>query len=143
MPMFRKKPVIIEAIQYNGLNAAEIDEFTGMKLERDIVDTAYQAGVAPPVMRLVISTLEGNMIASPGDWVIRGISGEYYPCKPDIFKKTYEPVRLTQCIDELSKLNTSNHEAGKRAIIDNDWPSHLEPPTEEDITFLNELNNRE
>lgn len=92
MAKFRKKPVVIEAVRYNGINAAEIDEFAGRKLERDIIDTAYQAGTAPPIMRLVIPTLEGNMTASPGDWIIRGVQGEYYPCKPDIFALTYEPV---------------------------------------------------
>ena len=92
MARYRKKPIVIEAVQYDGLNAAEVDEFTGKKLERDIIDAAYQAGVAPPVMRLIIPTLEGDMLASPGDWIIKGISGEYYPCKPDIFAKTYDPI---------------------------------------------------
>ena len=92
MPMFRGKPVVVEAVRFNGLNAAEIDDFVGKKLERDIIDTAWKAGAAPPVMRLVISTLEGDMTASPGDWIIKGLKGEFYPCKPDIFEQKYEPV---------------------------------------------------
>ena len=90
--LYRKRPVEVAAIQYNGFNADEIDTFVGHKLHRDIIDTAYQAGAAPPVMRLVISTPEGDMTASPGDWIIKGVKGEYYPCKPDIFQQTYEPV---------------------------------------------------
>jgi len=90
--LYRKRPVEVAAIQYNGFNADEIDAFVGHKLHRDIIDTAYQAGVAPPVMRLVISTLEGDMTASPGDWIIKGVKGEFYPCKPDIFEQTYDPV---------------------------------------------------
>jgi hypothetical protein len=89
---YRKKPIVVEAIQYDGLNAVEIEEFVGHKIECGISDTAWEAGAAPPVMRLVISTLEGDMLASPGDWIIRGIKGECYPCKPDIFAGTYDPV---------------------------------------------------
>lgn len=55
--------------------------------KKPIVIEAYQTEVA-----FEIKTLEGNMQASPGDWIITGISGEQYPCKPDIFEKTYEPV---------------------------------------------------
>ena len=75
---YRKKPVEIEAIQYNN-NKAEIEEFVGKELKEDSGS-------------LVISTLEGDMKAMPGDYIIRGVSGEYYPCKPDIFEMTYEEV---------------------------------------------------
>ena len=81
MPKFRKKPIVIEAIQYTGHNAMEIlawskwpeisEEFTG---------------------GLDIPTLEGTMRADVGDWVIRGVKGEFYPCKPDIFATTYDPA---------------------------------------------------
>jgi hypothetical protein len=84
--LYRKKPVEVAAIQYNGFNADEIDAFVGQKLRRSIIDTA------PPVIRLVIPTLEGDHIASPGDWIIKGVKGEFYPCKPDIFELTYDPV---------------------------------------------------
>jgi len=78
---FRKKPVVIEARRYTGDNYEAIDDWmTGgfWNLEDD--------------GRLAIKTLEGVIYASPGDWIIRGVNGEYYPCKPDIFEKTYEPV---------------------------------------------------
>lgn len=78
---FRKKPVIIEAIHWNGDNVAELCDFT-----KDVDDVRYSDDV------LIIPTLEGDMVASKGDWIIRGVKGEYYPCKPDIFEATYEAV---------------------------------------------------
>lgn len=74
---YRKKPVIIEAIQWNGKNLSEIDSFVGGSI--DIKGTS-----------LVIHTLEGDMEASINDYIIKGVNGEFYPCKPDVFDKTYE-----------------------------------------------------
>ena len=78
---FRKKPVVIEAVQFTGRNYREIMRFCA--IARDPVDT---------YPNLIIPTLEGDMLASVGDWIIQGVSGEFYPCKPDIFAKTYDPV---------------------------------------------------
>lgn len=89
---YRKKPVVIDAIQWNGFNHSDIQRFAGNCVEVDINDAAYQAGVHPPVVHMYIKTLEGRMEAKKGDYIIRGISCEYYPCKEDIFEKTYEPV---------------------------------------------------
>ena len=91
---FRKKPVVVEAVQLDNLNASDITRWIGkdkakLNLESD---TAYQAGKAPPMFSVTIKTLEGDMKAMPGDYIIRGVNGEFYPCKPDIFAKTYEPV---------------------------------------------------
>ena len=55
--------------------------------KKPVVIDAYQTD-----QELIIHTLEGDMKASPGDWIITGVNGEQYPCKPDIFEKTYEPV---------------------------------------------------
>lgn len=78
MAKYRKKPVIIEAIKWDGSNILEIREF------------AY------PCVRyqkhLFIETLEGRMRADIGDYIIKGVNGEFYPCKPDVFEKTYEKV---------------------------------------------------
>lgn len=74
---FRKKPVVIEAIQLTPFNLEAIEEFVG----GDLANTS--GGV-------VIATLEGAMHASVGDWIIRGVQGEFYPCKPDVFEQTYE-----------------------------------------------------
>ena len=76
---YRKKPVVIEAIQYNGENIDEIYEFTGDVLEETVTEIG-------------IRTLECFMKMTPGDWIIKGVNGEFYPCKPDIFEKTYEAV---------------------------------------------------
>lgn len=80
MPKFRKKPVVIEAVQFTGDNNEEIREFVG------------QSGFVDRASLWKIATLEGAMTASFGDWIIKGVNGEFYPCKPDIFEKTYEAV---------------------------------------------------
>jgi hypothetical protein len=89
MPKFRKKPVVIEAVQFTGKNAFEIFKFIGDKeaLDCDMIHSTDNP---------VIETLDGRMECRPGDWVIRGINGEHYPCKPDIFEKTYEPVQQSK-----------------------------------------------
>lgn len=81
---FRKKPVVIDAIQWTGDNIEEIGEFL--------------AGVhwATAGRNAVIPTREGDMAASPNDWIIKGVAGEFYPCKPDIFAATYEPEDARQ-----------------------------------------------
>lgn len=79
MPKFRKKPVVIEARQYIK-NSLEGDKIT--KWCNGLQTNA----------RLIIATLEGNMFANDGDWIIKGIKGEFYPCRNDIFKDTYEAV---------------------------------------------------
>jgi hypothetical protein len=90
---FRKKPVIIEAVQWNNLNRDEINSFVGKDLKLELEsETAYLAGVACPAFSLTIPTLEGDMKALPGDWIIKGIKGEFYPCKPDIFQQSYEKI---------------------------------------------------
>ena len=84
MQKFVKKPVVIEAIQYNGINITEIESFVGAKLPT--------VGLSDVATRLVLPTLEGDMKVSKGDYVIKGIKGEFYPCKPDVFKSTYNVV---------------------------------------------------
>lgn len=119
MPQFRKKPVVIEAIKWNGATigltnggnpiTAQVDEFDPAlppeRLEypdwmvscRVVTSPEDTAGVEPGTIvrfgdELYIGTLEGSMRADPGDWIIRGVKGEIYPCKPDIFDQTYERV---------------------------------------------------
>jgi hypothetical protein len=79
---FRKKPVVIQAVVWNGSNLQEIDDFLG--------NTTH--GFTSNDETMYIQTLEGKMIASKGDYIIKGVSNEFYPCKPDIFEKTYEQV---------------------------------------------------
>lgn len=79
---FRKKPVVIDAIQWTGNNFDQIRKEFG---KAPIVEVKAKQS-------LIIDTMEGIITASKGDWIIKGVNGEYYPCKPDIFDKTYEKV---------------------------------------------------
>ena len=110
MPKFRKKPVVIEARQLTG-DAAEwlgiyqwIETNTLGSFEPlSVIDgsSPYPASgvsIDPRDGRLIISTLEGLHWADPGDWIIRGVQGEFYPCKPDIFNATYEPAEITMVV---------------------------------------------
>lgn len=94
MSKYRKKPVLITAVRWTGENDADIRLFCSEPQDRVFVSTA--------VSTVLISTLEGTMTAQAGDWIIRGVKGELYPCKDDIFQATYE------CVDELEQsLGTS------------------------------------
>lgn len=86
MAKFRKKPVVIEAVQWAGVyGEPACVKRPGPGLEHLLpVDGLLNAGVIP--------TLEGDMIVREGEWVITGVKGENYPCKDDIFRATYEPV---------------------------------------------------
>lgn len=79
---FRKKPVVIEAHQYQGNNSNEVMSVLGMTCPEHVRFTETGG--------MLIQTLEGEHIASVGDWIIKGVKGEFYPCKPDIFELTYE-----------------------------------------------------
>lgn len=81
---FRKKPVEIEAVQWN----ATKDSWDAIKAMGDIDWKPGEMGSET----FIITTLEGDHLVKKGDWIIRGVEGEFYPCKPDIFEKTYEPV---------------------------------------------------
>ena len=103
MAQYRKKPVVIEAIQFNGKNAEEIEQWSNNNVKsgpisEDTLSRDY----------LEIETLEGTMTAQPKDYVIKGVNGEFYPCKPDIFEKTYDSEVTTfkeRLIKEQEELN--------------------------------------
>jgi hypothetical protein len=86
---FRKKPVVIEAVQWTGTNANDILAFT--LGQASVRDESFQR-LSSSERVLVIETREGAMRAEPGDWIIKGVKGEFYPCKPDIFAATYDPA---------------------------------------------------
>ena len=107
MAQYRKKPVVIEAIQFNGKNAEEIEQWSNNNVKRGLVSEDTLTKVY-----LEIETLEGTMTAQLNDYIIKGVNGEFYPCKPDIFEKTYDAEttsfkeRLIKEQEELSdKLN--------------------------------------
>ena len=77
MGMYRKKPVVIEARQFCSVNGSDVARWCGGRHD----DVLHQ---------LIIPTLEGDMTAQPGDWIIKGVKGEFYPCRNDIFEATYE-----------------------------------------------------
>ncbi len=78
---YRKKPIIIEAIRYTGDNKGDVRQFTKGQA---ITNTGYS--------HMTIPTLEGDHRADIGDWIIKGVKGEFYPCKSDIFDQTYDVV---------------------------------------------------
>ncbi len=82
MAQYRKKPVVIEAIRWMGNNAStdEIKRFCPSVI------------IHPATGYPIIPTLEGEMLVTVGDYIIKGIKGEFYPCKPDIFESTYDKV---------------------------------------------------
>lgn len=89
---YRKKPVEIEAICFTGTNIEDVKNFTNDNCEVEIYDAGYKANATAPVAKITIHTLEGDMVANVNDYIIKGIKGEFYPCKPDIFEATYEKV---------------------------------------------------
>ena len=86
---YRKKPVVIDAWQWNETNTMRF-----FLQSRGMHSVGYDGHTDRPdeCKNLQIATLEGHHVVSPGDYIIRGIKGEWYPCKPDIFEATYDPV---------------------------------------------------
>lgn len=109
---FKKKPVVVEAIQWTGENLSEIIEFTGNNPRWNdwfLSWAEYEQRVRQDGNTFKIITLEGTMSASLGDWIIRGVNDEYYPCKPDIFAKTYQSVDQTVDFpEELPEVNDNS-----------------------------------
>lgn len=81
MKKYVKKPIEVEAVQFDGSNAAGIIEFTGGQARENTEGSA-----------VIIPTPEGEMTANPTDWIIKGIAGEFYPCRNEIFEATYSEV---------------------------------------------------
>jgi hypothetical protein len=100
MPLFRKKPVMIEAVRFIGLDVAENGchsihfdtEESLPKWLRDALVDDVVFPIASGIDNLYVKTREGLMEAAEGDWIICGVKNEIYPCKPDIFAMTYDPV---------------------------------------------------
>lgn len=150
MNQYRKKPVVVEAIQYTALTCREIHAWMGRDHgPYDDRDDPCGRGV------IQIETLEGTMTANPGDWIIKGVRGEFYPCKPDIFDFTYEPVVqrmlaknqpcgcvVCTCEDEVRCHGCGAHKCGKpvdECCFDTRGPDLVyedEPtPVEQDAAF--------
>lgn len=112
MNKFTKKPVTIEAVQWTGNNKMEIEAFTNG-------NHFWFQGCDENPPKLGIRTLEGKLLADIGDWIIRGVKGEFYPCKPDIFEATYDvakedshsnlPPHQQRVVDEKTALDEKAH----------------------------------
>jgi len=83
MTAYRKKPVVVDAFRVGSVPYKKLAEWCGGTPLR---------GESNRILGIVIPTLEGDMRANDGDYIIRGVQGEFYPCKPEIFDATYEPV---------------------------------------------------
>ena len=96
MGKFRKKPVVIEAFKFDGTHGSAQRLMMWMEVPQEARNQRVVAwglnDSKTTAFALIIPTLEGDHTASPGDWIIKGVKGEFYPCKPDIFVATYEPV---------------------------------------------------
>lgn len=89
---FRKKPIVIDAMLWTG----EVGAATGYEDVLGWLTLELVPYRVNDMGDLIIPTLEGDMSAARGDWIIRGVAGEFYPCKPDIFAATYEPAPLVE-----------------------------------------------
>lgn len=99
MPQFRKKPIVVTAVQVledNYFDLRELEDESARRNAQRTVRLYYvtdeTGSISNHVHHVEVETPEGIMVANYGDWIIRGIKGEFYPCKPDIFFATYEPV---------------------------------------------------
>lgn len=88
MGQYRKKPVVIEAWKFEG-GWESASPIVAMSKH---ISWCEMADGSDPLGEIEIETLEGRMTGQPGDWIIKGVKGEFYPCKPDIFAATYEPA---------------------------------------------------
>ncbi len=91
MAKYRKKPIVVEAVQFNGEMTPELKSFLdNANYIIDFMSVGLTTTKSIPILK--INTLEGVMDAIPGDFIIKGVNGEYYPCKPGIFERTYEKL---------------------------------------------------
>lgn len=89
MNRYVKKPIAIEAVKWKGLNNDEIKDFAGDSVKIEVIREGDADNGIPPSVDCGIETLEGVMKANVGDYIIKGVNGEFYPCKQDIFEKIY------------------------------------------------------
>lgn len=131
---YRKKPLIIDAIKWTGGNMVEIADFAKGFAKFDEIRQGDAENKIPAQYDLSIQTLEGTMQASLGDYIIKGVNGEFYPCKPDIFEKTYEKADSSSAMDfgdaiEVLKQGGAIRRSGwngKGLFVVKQIPAHIE-----------------
>lgn len=120
---YRKKPVEVEAIQFTQNNFPQIEEFTNGLAHTFGIENS-RVGIAT----CIIPTLEGDHIAAEGDYIIKGVKGEFYPCKPDIFEMTYETETTLKVKQKVRRfpnfVNTSDIESDMIWNIESGWRIH-------------------
>ena len=121
---FTKRPVTIEAIQWDGTTQT-LDDLTAWSSQHTLPGGIIPIPNADQDNRLIIHTLEGTMRGDVGDWVIKGVSNEFYACKPDIFAETYEPAaehmqgeRLGVGNADVSRISAEPSDAEVRAAAE-------------------------
>jgi hypothetical protein len=116
MSRYRKKPVVVDAWQWLGTTFEDAKQF----VEKTSLHIPITISSRKGVTGMLISTFEGNMIAQKGDWIIKGVKGEVYPCKPDIFEQTYEDdaLYLQKAVNCHEKLVEACHNLAETMGID-------------------------
>lgn len=99
---FRKKPVAVEAMRFESMDDYFAIASWFRKVNTGTLSAEETFQFRHPLM--LVTTLEGTMVANPGDWIIRGVQGEFYPCKSDIFEATYERVDDDERTDSVSEV---------------------------------------
>lgn len=131
---YRKKPVIIDAIQWNGCNMLDIENFAKGFVDFSEIRKSDSDNYIPAQFNLSINTLEGTMQANYGDYIIKGVKGEFYPCKPEIFEKTYDKaddksvMNFGDAIEVLKQGGAIRRKGwnGKGLFVVKQVPSHIE-----------------
>jgi hypothetical protein len=101
MAKYRKKPVVVEAVRWTGSNLEEIRNFVGSNLIEEWVEFFdIKRTLKEMLVGIAIETLEGTMRVDYGDYIIKGVKGEFYPCKPDIFEQSYEEIDNVETQEE-------------------------------------------
>lgn len=137
MKKYRKKPVVIEAIQLKMDNFDEVCDFMGATPEpkhNPDFGIDEHCNTNEPYLGVYIETLEGKMLANYGDYIIKGVNGEFYPCKPDIFEKTYDKADDSSAMGfgdaiEVLKQGGSIRRTGwngKGLMVFKQVPAHIE-----------------
>ena len=134
MNRYVKKPIAIEAVKWKGFNNDEIKDFAGDNVKIEVIREGDADRGIPPCIDCSIKTLEGVMKANVGDYIIKGVNGEFYPCKQDIFEKTYDKADdssvmcFGDAIEVLKQGGTVRRSGwnGKGLMVFKQVPAHID-----------------
>ena len=134
MNRYVKKPIAIEAVKWKGFNNDEIKDFAGDSVKIEVIREGDADNGIPSSVDCSIETLEGVMTANVGDYIIKGVNGEFYPCKQDIFEKTYDKVDdssvmcFGDAIEVLKQGGTVRRSGwnGKGLMVFKQVPAHID-----------------